>query len=44
MWIPWRPAVDLSHTTCYCHAYEAHPCPNSQPHSRGRGNADSGCR
>lgn len=31
MWIPWRPAVDLSHTTCYCHAYEAPPCPNPSP-------------
>jgi len=28
MWISWSSTVDLSHTTCYCHAYEAHPCPS----------------
>ena len=28
VWISWRSTVDLSHITCYCHACEAHPCPN----------------
>lgn len=37
VWISWSSTVDLSHTTCYCHACEAHPCPNPHPHSRGRG-------